>query len=217
MKKIPELKPRQVVSELTHHSANVDWDWVAAYWSLVTDQIVSAPKSLKITNAITAKPVGGICKYAGTTALNQGRIVSWARATSMFYRSPIFMFRDQSPVGQALSNNYYGLATYLNTVALRKNVNGSEGNVMSSDYYDTYTPANNTWYKHRVTWWETGGVLYVRLERYVDDAWVQICDELFDANNLWSGNEVNRCGVASMLFHTGTGYIWFDDTEVWGP
>lgn len=215
MQKMPELKPRVIAPvEPLHHSANVDWDWSHDDYELTTEQYVSEPKCLK-WQAPTTPWRQTLCKHAGTTVLNEGRVVSWLR-TTIATANPAVMFRNQAAVGTANYLNMYILnfAPNLSQIQLGKFVGGSGVGIDSNAFGGGFTFPINTWRKVRVTWWETGGVMYVRVEWYHDTEWTNICDELFDADNMWSGETVNRCGLH---FGGAGGVVYADDTEVWGP
>jgi len=217
MQKMPELKPRQVTSKLTHHSANVDWDWNRADWSLTTEQYVSEPKCLKWLATSSPWPVT-LCKHAGTTVLNEGRVVTWIRPTSINCGMGV-VFRNQAAVGTSNYNNTYipNLAPVSSNVNFSRVVNGTPLRVDTKAFGGGFTMPNDTWRKIRVTWWESGGILYVRFEWFDDPDWVNICDEFSDVDNLWSGEAVNRCGLFTAIIAGGAKVVYADDTEVWGP
>jgi len=217
MREMPELNPLSVPFDPPHHSAEVDWDHSADRWILDDSVYVSEPRSIRWKTSTTQRGCS-ICKHAGTTALNEGRIVSWHRQNhSNAYGG--FCFRHQAPVGTAdLQNLYYmNFNLYTNAVGFGKMVNGKKTGIASKPFGGGFTFPINTWRKVRITWWEEGGVLYLRVEWWNDTEWVQICDDFNDPDNLWSGSAVNRCGLFMGYEAAATHYNWWDDTEIWGP
>ena len=217
MQEMPKLKPLRVPFDPPHHTADVDWDWSHTDWSLTDEVYVSEPKCLKWWSAHIPRRVT-LCKHAGTTALNEGRMVTQFRVTNDDCGVG-FAFRNQAAVGTANEAYMYWLLLMPDgtNVYLVKFLNSVQTIIDVKKFGGGFTLPNNTWRKIRVTWWETGGVIYVRVEWYNGGEWTKICDDFFDADNLWSGEAVNRCGLAFMR-HAATNYIMYtDDTEVWGP
>jgi len=217
MREMPKLNPRSL--DPPHHSAAVDWDHSDDTWSLDDTVYVSEPKSLKWPQpTASGAHRASLCKHEGTIALNEGRVVTWIRHNHLNGYTRIY-FRNQAPVGTANHNNCYFVAWNSNTsiVGLRKVVNGNLTLLADKAYGGGFTYPVNEWRKVRVTWWEDGGVLYVRVEWWNGAEWVQICDDFYDPDNLWSGETVNRCGVGTAYYSVSGIVCWFDDTEIWGP
>jgi len=217
MQKMPELKPLRIPADPPHHSANVDWDHSSTAWTLDDAAYVSEPKSLKWPVISIARRFS-LCKHAGTTVLPEGRIVSYIRTSSTASRNG-FCFRHQSSVGSAADRNFYSIIyiTPLSQIQFYVNVGGAYTLLKTGAYGGGFTLPINTWRKVRVTWWESGGVLYVRVEWWTGTEWTNVCDEFFHADNRWFDSEINRCGLWMSKSGGGTHYNWFDDTEVWGP
>jgi len=217
MREMPKLNPRTL--DPPHHTAAVDWDHRYDVWSLDDTVYVSEPKSLKWPQSTVAgEERVSLCKHEGTTALNQGRVVTQLRHNSIYGFNMVF-FRNQAAVGTATITNTYWVSfvSQYTSVYFFKSVGGTYTLIASKPYGGGFTYPAGVWRKIRVTWWETGGVLYVRLEWWNDSEWVNICDDVYDPDNLWSGSAVNRCGVGAGVTSVGAYICWFDDTEIWGP
>ncbi len=190
-----------------HHTVG-DWDKSTATWELDTDLYISPPSSLDIWGA------GNkcfLCRLPGSLNLPDGRVITWFHLA--WKDNFILTFRNQATLGSAnLSNTYLIQDTALNYIGLAKIVN------------DVYTLVGQvwwdkdlyTWYRGRFTWWTTYDEqntpsLAVHFELEVAGEWVDL-GIIHDTNNLWHDSDTNRCGPA-----TSTGYVHFDDTEIWKP
>jgi len=217
MQKMPKLRPRIIAPvDPPHHTAEVDWDMQDDAWILDTEQYVSEPKSLKMTSTARYEWVC-LCKHAGTTVLPKGRVVTQFRTNNPANARPMVYFRSQLAPGSASRSNCYGVFIGPTWLLLGRWINTTWASIDQENYYPTWSVPTDEWFKVRVTWWDEGGVLYVRFETYADDAWVQRCDDLSDVDNLWYDSTINRCGIGKSLAATGTYIVWADDTEIWGP
>jgi len=197
-------------------TAEVDWDFSNANWKLDDSQYVSEPKSLNFTAVHSHTVV--LCKHEGTTCLPQGRIITQARIHHVSFATLIFTFRNQRAVGGSDYNNCYRLQISSRNRWLFERIVGGAGTVISSGsgFLNGWTWPSDTWVKVRCTWWEEGGVLYVRVERWTGTEWTKLLNDMNDPNNLWSASEINRCGLW-IWRDTDSDNGWIDDTEIWGP
>ncbi len=89
--------------------AVADWDWANTYYRLDTGDYVSEPASLKFIG-----DNGNLCRISGTTALRDGRIVTYFHAThgwtSSYGAALDFFFRGQDPVGSITTQYGYLLS-----------------------------------------------------------------------------------------------------------
>lgn len=183
-----------------------DWDFSSANWTLDLTVYVSSPSSLRSTGTVLP-----LCKYAGTTALNQGRLVYQYRWSSNYTCRP--WCRNQRTVGGSDEQNGYRGYFWPNpasTWRVQEVTGGSASDLASGTTYLTGAFSLNTWYGLRWTWWTSGGVLILRFER-LNGSWAKVIDDVPDSSPSWEGNPTNRTGIA---MSTGA---YQDDTEIWGP
>jgi hypothetical protein len=186
--------------------ATSDWDFNQSAWNLDTATYISSPSSMKFGDKTIA-----LCKYAGTTNIPQGQMVSWAKVQSGGTPYFSFMFRNQSSIGTVNNPNagyrvqfdaYHGwIYIYRDTTSLIK--------------YDSLlkSPSSwTTWNKYRVTWWtDPGGAgLIIRVELWNGSTWDKMVNDTNDSLDEYKTSTLNRVGGGST-----SSYIWFDDTEIW--
>ena len=190
-----------------HHSVG-DWDKSTVTWELDTDLYISPPSSLNIWGS------GNkcfLCRLPDALNLPDGRVITWFHIA--WKDNFILSFRNQATLGNAnLANTYLIRDVDVSKWALAKYVNDAYTAIGEI----AWTHELNTWYKCRLTWWTTYDAqnnpnFAVQFE--VDEAgqWVSK-GILYDIANLWQESGTNRCGPA-----TSTGYVHYDDTEIWKP
>jgi len=199
--------PRKVMP-----GATTDWDFSSTNWLLDTGIYVSSPSSIRF-GVVTA--CYALCKYAGTTNLPQGRLATWLRSTLGGAKWRIY-WRNQAAVGSSNVNDTYLYAlppTATSTWYLYEMIGGSTNILTSGTSYLTGNFSLNTWYKLRATWWVSDSQLAMRLER-LNATWEKVVADYVDTTPT-GGATVNRPGIGR--FAESSGYLHFDDTEIWGP
>jgi hypothetical protein len=202
-------------------NAVTDWDFATSNWSLNTSIYVSSPSSLLITSFLC---IAILCKYAGTYPLDQGRIVTQIRlpAVGDIASTGSYVFRYNRAAGSppvvgddhyVLLEQHNGYTTFDPTRAtLRYYAGGAGYDWAIVSYLANGAPPQGAWDQRRITWWVSGGLLIVRLERYYGGAWIQAINDITDANNRFTGNPDRREGPGPQCQN-----VYFDDTEIWGP
>lgn len=201
-----------------HHSTD-DWDYYSALWTLDVVNFVSAPSSLKLTTPTNYATL----KDAVSGVITEGRIVDFFR----FYRGRhttvlfTYQFRCQTPDGATLPNSRYYVSLLgstsitdqpIDTMKVSRVVAG--GHTVIATRTLNPTLEQEVWHKLRVTWWESGGVLMVRLEKLVGAEWTALCEDVPDITNMWSESGINRVGVG--MPSVKSDFLgWHDDTEIW--
>lgn len=189
-----------------HHSA-ADWDFQNANWEIDTSLYVSAPSSLHGTGLCIV-----LAKNSFPTNIPDGRITTYYRS---FHdsRSLYLYFRNQAAVGTA---------TFLNTYAIERRLNGHELGCMLEYWvagvhnlvgsFGTLDALSaDTWYHFRLSFWQSWGHLLIKLERYIAGSWVQEGVTIEHAANLWADSAINRAGL---YLNASDSY---DDTEICWP
>jgi hypothetical protein len=210
------------LERIKHHSTS-DWQFSSSNWTLDTGTYISAPSSLKWT----ASQVWTILKQSVAGGpIAEGRIVTWYRfangAGGLQWGVP-FNFRNQTTDGGSILWQFYDLALYGSVIAAGKPQDqASAGRVTSSNARTnlgtkTISPSlnPNTWYKLRVAWWVSAGVLMIRLEYFDGTDWVKLCDDWADSTNQWATSTTNRVSVGGVACNASPNNTWFDDTEIW--
>lgn len=174
---------------------------------------VSSPSSIKCAGGVY--PV--LCRYSGTTNLPQGRVVSYFRATASGTQRFCFYFRNQADVGIAdRSNTYEFFGTFYATTSpwyLYEYIGGTQYTLYFGSSYLTGNFSLDTWHRIRITWWLSGSVPMIRVERYAN-GWDKIVADMSDSTPT-GGATVNRFGIGALA---ASAYgVWFDDTEIWWP
>jgi hypothetical protein len=201
----------------SHHSTS-DWNFYNT-WTLDTSVYISAPSSLRLGNSNSL----ALLKHSVSGLITEGRIVDNIR----FYRSryttnyPTYAFRADAADGGADYASGYCITlkgsniTYDAPFDLAAFCYGSRASpqvILAQSINPTL--AQNTWYKLRVTWWVSAGVLMVRLEYFDGTDWIKLCNDWADVNNRYATNSIQRCGVGAAQNYSPT-YTWHDDTEIW--
>ena len=187
-----------------------DWDYINGSQNLDGSTYVSAPSSLRQCATDAGQKLYATCKLGATTALVNARIVEWVRFDYVggYYPSSsasIFRFQDTSNLYMVEFSPSEG------KWRLNKIENGITKHIATQSL--TFTPVANTWYKLRATFWESGGYVYARLERWDEPNWVQQGSDLSDTSPSWpGGGKVGVCMMVSQIVRT----VWHDDTEIWG-
>jgi hypothetical protein len=201
----------------SHHSTS-DWDFYSS-WTLDTSVYISAPSSLKLTYVTSL----ALLKHSVSGLITEGRIVDNIR----FYRTrttstyPTYVFRANAADGGADYSAGYCIVLKgsdvsndapLNRATLCYGSRSSPTEILAQSINPAL--AQNTWYKLRVTWWVSAGVLMVRLEYFDGTDWVKLCSDWADTNNRYATNSIQRCGVGAAQCISPY-YTWHDDTEIW--
>ncbi|MBA7572833.1 hypothetical protein ES708_14620 [subsurface metagenome] len=199
-----------------HHSV-ADWDFEfgATKRSLSSARYVSPPTSLCILEP-TGTPFFDVilCRVPGTLCLPQGEVRNWH-----YYHysdSRVAMFRNQSPLGSAINDNYYEVYLISTTARLYSK---SAGILTKRDETSCQT-FTDQWAHYRVVFWNgytplAVEALCVNLYREIAGEWVQEGETMYHTGNLWKDSEINRIG-----FHAHSLANWpeyWDDTEIWAP
>ena len=193
--------------------ATTDWDFSQTDWTLDTGVYVSPPSSWRNSNNAS---VYNLCKYAGTTNLPEGRIVSDARWAN--YAGSIgkkWYFRNQVGAGSINETNTYRIISCwygLQQDWVTKIVGGTPTTL--ANYWSAILSAN-VWRRFRLTWWKSGGILVIRWER-LNGSWQKQWSDTIDNSPSFEGSGTNRCGIGC---YCGIGSItlYHDDTELWSP
>jgi hypothetical protein len=210
------------IEKIKHHSTS-DWQFQTSDWTLDTSIYISAPSSLKWT---TYGVRALLNQSAAGGPIAEGRLVTWYRfgngaSTNYGFGRP-FSFRNQTPDGGSWVWQLYDIMLFGSVGGAGKPQDqASAGRVTSSSSRadlgtKTISPSlnPNTWYKLRVTWWVSAGVLMIRLEYFDGTDWVKLCDDWADSINSWATSSINRVGIGAANTVTPYG-SWFDDTEIW--
>lgn len=202
----PPLPPLQGGASLS------DWDFAPNLSCvLAQDYYISPPSSLRVV-ATTDGYYPILCRLPDTLHLAQGRLITWWQARDVRYGHRIFYFRHNSPLGGTEHNNTYFIdceATYL---YVRKRINNETTTLGQWGF----SKNNYTWYRYRITWWLQDSLLYIRLDRWINEEWVQLGDDIIDYDPYIPPEGYYRCGIGYERI-TYSYYTWFDDTEIWAP
>lgn len=208
-----------IKKNLAHHSSG-DFAFFRTLWTLTPDYYVSEPSSLKIWGPSPASQHNlAICTLPVVACIPQGRIVTYILHHPAAYGHPYIYFRNQSPPGTASSSNGYEVAFYPTFAKLVRVINNS-GTTIGDTYYQGVTMGSDIWYRVRLTWWNDGPTnLTLRVEVFIDGAWVITDPDLHDPNNQWKLSGTNRIGVGCVTYYGGptTNYVCHDDLEVYAP
>lgn len=198
--------------------ATSDWDFSQSAWNLDTGIYISSPSSIKLSSQTVI-----LCKYAGTTNISQGQIVTWAKAEwgpgASYADAFEFWFRNQSPVGSInkTRDTYWWDANNGYTVAFdvydqRLYVMRDLSLLYSTSGWLNKPSSWTSWNKYRITWWtDTGGAgLMIRIEWWNGTDWVKMVNDINDPQDKYAASSINRVGGGS-----GSCAVWFDDTEIW--
>jgi len=201
---------------MAHHSVS-DWDFSSSNWALDTGTYISSPSSLRWNNY----NLKALLKHSITGALVQGRIVTHTRYNKGRYSAGFgwLEFRNNSADGGTGGTNYYVLKLKGSTSDLNLPIDQAQlFRYTTALDIRTINPTfpNSTWYKMRLTWWVSSGVLMVRLEYWDGAQWLSMCDDWSDNQNAYASNERQRIGVCGYASSTPI-QSWFDDTEIWIP
>ncbi|MBA7535023.1 hypothetical protein ES705_27273 [subsurface metagenome] len=199
-----------------HHSL-ADWDFQygALNRSLSADRFISAPTSLRLKRA-----AGGawydmiLCRLPATQCLPQGEVRNWFYGYLTAYMP--CCFRNQAALGSANHNNCYYIYLPGESSILYRTVDGF-GTTRDTS---TFHVDSNTWTHVRVFWYNgtTPGdapALCVDLYRDVAGEWIKEGSTLYDTDNSWKDEPVNRAGFYARIASDHPQY--WDDTEIWGP
>lgn len=189
-----------------------DWDWpdgLARTFDLAV--FVEPPSSWRLTAAaLGQRPV--LCREETTLVLPVGRIVFWARISSLQPSGPLVSMRNQAPLDTATDDNMYWIMSISSRLYLYRRV--ADANTLLVSW--PFAWVINTWYHFRVTWWEEAGTFLVRVEYWDGAEWLSLVPDGSDAVNQWSASEINRCGVGHVR-GTYTTTLWLDEIEIWKP
>ena len=189
--------------------ATSDWDFATSGWQLDTSTYVSSPSSLS-----TYCPVI-LCKYAGTTNISQGRIVTYAKEMGnwkTFWAAQFdFHFRNQTALGSTPSKSagYYVMIDAINQAI--KIARDDTALITITSFLNSPSDISQ-WNYYRVTWWtDPGGAgLMIRLEWWDGSSWVKMINDFNDPLDKYASSSINRVGIGSE-----NGATYFDDTEIW--
>jgi len=189
------------------HYSTSDWDFSTTAWQLNATEYISPPTSLRETIGSTLYV---LCKYAGTTPIPQGEIRTWLRPNFRAGRWNRLMFRNQSPIGTALSPDMYYVEFTSVGTSLFETYAASTILIGTFPYLITRFVWAHLRARFTVpTSGDHAGELAV--EFYVEEAgeWVKKGDTLYAPNNYYADSAINRLGIRLC-------YISFaDDTEIW--
>jgi hypothetical protein len=194
------------------HFSTADWDFSGSEWVLDTSDYVDPPAALRwnYSNRIALLkqssvgmplPEGMIETYFKHKASTPG-LGGW------------ITIRNQSADGGAGSTNRYMLLLYgsvqgeglpLDLARLVRASTDLETKTLNPPIYPY------TWERVRVKWWVYAGVFFVRLEKYVNGEWVQLCGDWSDPTNYWATSSINRVGVRSLSTYP----CLFDVTKIY--
>ncbi len=198
-----------------HHTI-ADWDFEHGgdYRSLANDFFISPPTSLKYVGAPAGWWTSVLCRIPDTLCLPEGEMRTWYRkyAGGHFF----IQFRNQSLLGTSELVNCYSLYFSTPNVYLRAFIGGGLHWIDNIPAYQ----ADNEWMHWRVFWYNgftpaEAPALCVDLYREIAGEWVREGATLYDTNNRWKDEPVNRCGL--IPYPQFTWKMWYDDTEIWGP
>jgi hypothetical protein len=200
--------------------ATSDWDFNQSLWNLDTGTYISSPSSLKMVSQTCI-----LCKYAGTTNISQGQIITWAKTEygpgASYVSTFEFWFRNQSPVGSFsytrvsppyawIANNGYTIVFYVYAYGLY--IYRDTTQIYYTSSWLNKPSSWTSWNKYRITWWtDTGGAgLMIRIEWWNGSSWVTMVNDINDSQDKYKDSTINRVGGGS-----GASAVWFDDTEIW--
>jgi len=195
----------------------VDWDFYNANWALDTQVYVSAPSALRLNNPNYALLKQG----AVNIAIKNGRIETYIRHTGNFVlgAARALYFRATYPDGSFSGGSAYFIGLGGTSTGSGVAVDTAGLGFVSDGSGSTFTQANitpsiraNTWYKIRVTWWESSGVLVARLEYYNGEQWAPLCPDFTDNQNRNASSSTLRVGVGNYF---ASSYAWYDDTVIY--
>lgn len=196
-----------------HHSTG-DFDFgTYGAWALTVALFISAPSALKI-DVTGNKSLFAALKPAFSANIRDGQIESQLRGVFPGFSHPSFLIRWQgsyaaSHIASCYAAIFYNNACYISyfdAAGARADVGSIVGGPFASD----------TWYRYRVTWWESfdlqnNPATAFMLERYVA-AWAQVGSILYDTNRRFVGSATNRSGVGSYSNNVTVGSVYIDDS-----
>lgn len=195
-----------------------DWNYSAAFWTLDTSIYVSSPSSIRWYTEPTYNRVS-LLKHAVSGVIREGRIETWFRRNSNFCY-PVWIFRSQEPDGTAQCHNCY-IVRADSSQALWFYMNDAEGyEVVASNIPLGITIDVGTWYRFRISWFESYNLLNepstaLQIERWTGSEWVACSGVYYDANRRFESSSINRVGVGISGGTTGAYYVWHDDTAIY--
>lgn len=186
-----------------------DWDFQTTNWDLDTAIYHSAPSSLR---GLDPNPFRVVCKITDALNIPMGRIESWFyKSGSSYQRRLGFVSRIQYPdwtkgydfwqtVTDGIGNELY--------YVYRDGVLFKSGAIAE--------PPVDTWFKRRLTFWESGGWLILRYEKWNGSSWVKEIADVLDPSPLYGSSSVNRCGLY-LASHASVDQVRADDTIIYKP
>jgi len=196
----------------------IDWDYKTPTYLAISDLYkVSLPTSLCSGGA------GGVghqewifLKSTLAPCIKEGRIVTYVRRPSVGFNGGFFFFRVQALPTNANPANCYRVWNYGTEYFIQQIVAGVVTTLKTGAISPTLP--YGSWYKERVTWWESiaanlGKFLRILYEKDIGAGWQEIATYDHTAN-LWSASAVNRVGLYLMPGSLPN-CLFNDDTEVW--
>jgi hypothetical protein len=190
----------------SQHSSG-DWDFKNTSWTLDSAIYVSSPSSLHFTAYTNNTKV----KVAAVpiASVKEGRIVTWVLSSAADGRAIDIVFRYQD------DDNYYYVRLSVNANGAPQLISRYKDGVSTDLKSATKTLYADTWYKFRITWWNSYVGLVVRVEKWSGTAWETYIDDAYDSDNLWE-TIGGRIGFGSFHTSINANYYWIDDTEIYG-
>jgi hypothetical protein len=186
-----------------------DWDFESVEWDLDTVIYRSAPSSLRWKDYAAFRVV---CKTAICVNVPMGRIESWFyKAGSSYQRKIGFVSRIQYP---DWAKGYAFFQTLTNGIGNELYYVYRDGVLFKSGAIAQ--PPVDTWFKRRLTFWESGGWLILRYETWDGSSWVKEIADVLDPSPLYGSSSVNRCGLY-LASHGSVDQIRADDTVIYKP
>lgn len=188
-------------------ASSSDWLFQSALWDLDTVLYRSAPSSLRCKDG---NPFRVVCDLVAARVIPVGRIESWFyKNNDDWGRRWGFVCRNQYP-------------TWTDGYEVHQEVDDGVGNTNIRFYRDGVLvkdvsiaePPVDTWFKRRLTFWESGGWFIMRVERWNGSAWVQDVTDYLDASPLYANAAQNRCGLY-FLSHASLDLVRADDTIIY--
>jgi len=196
------------------HASYEDWDFSENYWSIVEDQFVSAPSSIRWQKDGAWTYCTQLCKNTATLQVKQGAFVTyWRQSVTASYLR--FHFRNIIAPGNANIENCYLFWTHptIDYWRIYERVAGGDNRQWETS---KITQDLDTWYRMRLSWWESWGIMSVKLEQQIDGSWVQQGDILTITDPLYGDETYQRVGY-TVYIGLALRPNYYDDTEIWGP